>query len=91
MNVGIGNNDDDPELEIIATYDNHHIQAFNHDGVAINASPWFRNRPSGCSGLPMTWGQFIRWPTLRWRRTTPICSRGSGRTRAGRNENASRF
>ncbi len=61
LNVGIGNIDDDPELEILATYDNHHIQAFNHDGVAIDAAPWFSNRQSGYSGLPMTWGQFIRW------------------------------
>ena len=29
LNVGIGNIDDDPALEILATYDNHHIQAFD--------------------------------------------------------------
>jgi len=61
LNVGVGNIDDDPELEIIVTYDNHHIQAFNPDGTAINASPWFTNRDSNYSGNAMTWGQFIRW------------------------------
>ena len=61
LNVGIGNIDDDDELEIIATYDNHHIQAFNHDGVAIDASPWFTNRSSDYPDERFTWGQFIRW------------------------------
>ena len=61
LNVGIGNIDDDPELEILATYDNHHIQAFEHDGVAIDAAPYFTNRSSQYLGLPLTWGQFIRW------------------------------
>ncbi len=61
LNVAIGNIDDDPELEIIATYDNHHIQAFNHDGVAIDSAPWFTNRASEFAGQRLTWGQFIRW------------------------------
>ena len=61
LNVGIGNIDDDDELEVIATYDNHHIQAFDHDGVAIDTSPWFTNRSSEYAGERMTWGQFIRW------------------------------
>jgi hypothetical protein len=61
LNVGIGNIDDDNNLEIIVTYDNHHIQAFNHDGVAINASSYFTNRSSKYFGKPLTWGQFIRW------------------------------
>ncbi len=66
LNVAIGNIDDDPQLEILATYDNHHIQAFDHDGVAINASPWFTNRANEWSGQRLTWGQFIRWadPTV---------------------------
>ena len=34
----IGDINDDPEMEIIATYDNHHIQAFHHDGVAIDSA-----------------------------------------------------
>jgi len=61
LNVAIGNIDDDPELEILATYDNHHIQAFDHDGVAIDAAPWFTNRASEWDGQRLTWGQFIRW------------------------------
>ena len=61
LNVGIANIDDDPELEVFATYDNHHIQAFDHDGVAIDAAPWFSNRSSDYSGERLTWGQFIRW------------------------------
>jgi hypothetical protein len=61
LNVGIGNIDDDNDLEIIVTYDNHHIQAFNPNGVAIDASAYFTNRSSDYLNLPMTWGQFIRW------------------------------
>lgn len=61
LNVGIGDIDDDPELEILATYDNHHIQAFDPNGVAIDSSPWFTNRDSSYSGQRLTWGQFIRW------------------------------
>ncbi len=61
LNVGIGDIDDDNELEILVTYDNHHIQAFDHDGVAIDASAYFTNRSSSSLGNRMTWGQFIRW------------------------------
>ncbi|MCP4248247.1 MAG: VCBS repeat-containing protein [bacterium] len=61
LNVGIGNIDDDAELEVIVTYDNHHIQAFDHDGVAIDTASWFTNRSSESSGQRLTWGQFIRW------------------------------
>jgi hypothetical protein len=61
LNVGIGNIDDDNDLEIVVTYDNHHIQAFKQNGVAINASFWFSNRSSEYLGMTMTWGQFIRW------------------------------
>jgi hypothetical protein len=61
LNVGIGNIDDDPQQEIIVTYDNHHIQAFNHDGQAIDASDYFNNRDSDYRDMPLTWGQFIRW------------------------------
>jgi len=61
LNVAIGDIDDDAELEIVATYDNHHIQAFNHDGVAIDSAPWFTNRASEFAGQRLTWGQFIRW------------------------------
>ncbi|MEN6318465.1 MAG: VCBS repeat-containing protein [Syntrophaceae bacterium] len=64
--MGIGNIDDNPDLEIIVTYDNHQIQAFKNNGVAINASSWFTNPSSQYPGMPMTWGQFIRWadPTV---------------------------
>jgi FG-GAP-like repeat len=61
LNVGIGDIDDDAEKEIIVTYDNHHIQAFNHDGRAIDASSYFTNRDSNYLNMPLTWGQFIRW------------------------------
>jgi len=61
LNVGLGNIDDDAKLEVIVTYDNHFIQAFHHDGVAMDASPWFTNRDSDYEGERMTWGQFIRW------------------------------
>lgn len=60
MNVGIGNIDDDPKLEIIVTYDNHAIQAFKDNGIAIDSSPWFTNRASAYAGRRLTWGQFIR-------------------------------
>jgi hypothetical protein len=61
LNVGIGDIDEDADLEILVTYDNHHIQAFDPDGVALDASPWFRNRHSDYAGERLTWGQFIRW------------------------------
>jgi hypothetical protein len=61
LNAAVGNIDDDDELEVIATYDNHHIQAFDHDGVAIDASDYYANRQSPWVGNRMTWGQFIRW------------------------------
>jgi hypothetical protein len=60
-NVGIGNIDDDPELEILVTYDNHQINAFNHDGTSILASDYFTNRATQYAGQRMGWGQFIRW------------------------------
>ncbi|KAH3732907.1 Cell surface protein [Pelomyxa schiedti] len=61
LNVGIGNIDDDDNLEIIGTYDNHQIQAFKYDGVTINASPYFTNRGTECLDNLFTWGQFIRY------------------------------
>ena len=64
-NVGIGNIDNDRNLEIIATFDNHQINAFNHDGTSIRASRWFTNRESGAEGRRMGWGQFIRWADPR--------------------------
>ena len=61
LNVGVGNIDDQPDLEILVTYDNHHIQAFKKDGVAIDSSPWFTNPANDYLGQRLTWGQFIRW------------------------------
>jgi hypothetical protein len=64
-NVAIGNIDNDPDLEIITTFDNHQINAFNDDGTSILASPWFTNPESGALGRRMGWGQFIRWADPR--------------------------
>jgi hypothetical protein len=61
LNVGIGNLDDDPDLEILVTYDNHHINAFKPDGTSLLASDWYRNRASEFAGQRLGWGQFIRW------------------------------
>lgn len=61
LNVGIGNLDDDPEKEIVVTFDNHQINVFQHTGVSMLASPWFTNRSSEYSGNRLNWGQFIRW------------------------------
>ena len=65
-NVAIGNLDDDPQLEIVVTFDNHQINIFNADGTSLLAAPWFTNRESGYAGRRLGWGQFIRWlsPTV---------------------------
>ena len=60
-NVGIGQLDDDPQREVVVTYDNHQINLFNHDGTSVLASPWYTNRQSGHVGNRFGWGQFIRW------------------------------
>jgi FG-GAP-like repeat len=60
-NVGIGNLDDDRQLEIVATFDNHQINVFNHDGTSLLASPWYTNRQGDHFGRRLGWGQFIRW------------------------------
>jgi FG-GAP-like repeat len=60
-NVGIGNLDDDPQLEIVVTFDNHQINLFNHDGTSVLASPWYTNRENAHVGARLGWGQFIRW------------------------------
>jgi hypothetical protein len=64
-NVGIGNLDDDPQLEVVVTFDNHQINVFNHDGTSVLASPWYTNRQSGHVGARLGWGQFIRWLSPR--------------------------
>ncbi len=60
-NVAIGNLDDDPQLEIVVTFDNHQINVFNDDGTSMLAAPWFTNRESGYAARRLGWGQFIRW------------------------------
>jgi hypothetical protein len=60
-NIGVGNLDDDPALEIVVTYDNHQINVFNHDGTSTLASSYFTNRQSAYQGNRLNWGQFIRW------------------------------
>ncbi|HCB03101.1 MAG TPA: hypothetical protein DEQ43_02400 [Nocardioides bacterium] len=65
-NVGIGNIDDDPQVEILATFDNHQLHAFNLDGTSVLASPWFTNPESGrAQGKRMAWGDFIRWASAK--------------------------
>jgi hypothetical protein len=66
-NVGIGNIDDDPHLEVLVTYDNHQINAFRYDGTSVLASGYYTNPQTGANlGMRMGWGQFIRWldPTV---------------------------
>jgi hypothetical protein len=60
-NVGIGNLDNDPQLEVVVTFDNHQINLFNHDGTSVLASPWYTNPDSSHAGSRLGWGQFIRW------------------------------
>lgn len=60
-NVGIGNIDDDPQLEILVTYDNHQINAFKPDGSSVLASSWYTNPQNAVLGKRLGWGQFIRW------------------------------
>jgi hypothetical protein len=64
-NVGIGNLDDDRQLEIVVTFDNHQINVFNHDGTSMLASRWYTNRQSDWLGRRLGWGQFIRWLSPR--------------------------
>ena len=64
-NVGIGNLDNDRQLEIVVTFDNHQINVFNHDGTSLLASPWYTNRDSAHAGSRLGWGQFIRWLSPR--------------------------
>jgi hypothetical protein len=61
-NVGIGNLDDDRQLEVVATFDNHQIHLFNHDGTSVLAAPWFKDRQTG---ERLGWGDFIRWLSAR--------------------------
>jgi len=63
-NVGIGNLDDDADLEIVVTYDNHQINVFQPDGSSMLASSWYTNPATQYLNKPMGWGQFIRWRDL---------------------------
>ncbi len=65
-NVGIGQLDDSPELEIAVTYDDHQLNIFHHDGTSALASSYFTNPANMYLDMPMGWGQFIRWadPTI---------------------------
>ena len=60
-NVGLGNVDDDPQLEVIVTYDDHQINVFNHDGTSVLTSDWYTNRDTKYAGQRLGYGQFIRW------------------------------
>ncbi len=60
-NVGIGNLDDDPNLEIVVTYDDHQINVFKHDGTSVLASSYYTNPQTKYLGQRLGWGQFIRW------------------------------
>lgn len=60
-NIGVGNLNEDSQLEIVVTFDNHQINVFRPDGVSFLASDYFRNRATEYSGNRMNWGQFIRW------------------------------
>jgi hypothetical protein len=64
-NVGIGNLDDDAQLEIVVTYDNHQINVFEPDGSSVLASPWYTNPSSMYLNQRMGWGQFIRWADFK--------------------------
>jgi hypothetical protein len=61
LNVGIGNLDDDPQSEIVVTFDNHQINVFQHTGVSMLASSYYTNRDPTYQGNRLNWGQFIRW------------------------------
>ena len=61
LNVGIGNLNDDPFLEIVVTFDNHQINVFYHNGLSMLASDYYTNRSYKYPGYPLNWGQFIRW------------------------------
>ena len=66
LNLGVGDLDDDPALEIVVTFDNHQINVFDHDGVSHLASDYYRNRATEYHDNRLNWGQMIRWfdPTV---------------------------
>ncbi|GAM26847.1 hypothetical protein SAMD00019534_100220 [Acytostelium subglobosum LB1] len=67
LNVGIGNLDDTSDLEIVVTYDNHQLQVFKYNGIALNENPTYTqnhigNKAKSAIGQPLTFGQH----TPRW-------------------------
>ena len=81
-NVGIGNIDDDPQLEIIATFDNHQINAFNHDGTSILASPGSPTaRVATRRGRGWAGGSSSAGPNPRVERATTTGTPARGRAR----------
>ena len=83
-NVGIGNLDDDPQMEVVVTFDNHQINVFNHDGTSVLASPWYTNRADRVRGPRLGWGQFIRWLSPKVEDATITATSASGRARRDR-------
>jgi len=61
LNVGVGNLDDDSELEIVITYDNHFVNVFQHTGVSMLASDYYLNRNNPYVNDRLNWGQMIRY------------------------------
>ena len=82
LNVAIGNIDDDPELEIVVTYDNHQINAFNHDGTSLLASSYFTNPRTSTSTTAWAGASSSGGPTRPSRPTTTTCTRTTGPIRA---------
>jgi hypothetical protein len=59
LNVGIGQMDDDPYLEVLSSFDNHQFQAFKRNGLAINMGSFYKqvNNANKQKGSNITWGQ----------------------------------
>ena len=74
-----------PSWRSSRTFDNHQINAFNHDGTSILASPWFTNRDSRAPGPPDGLGPVhpLGRPGGGARGTT-TCTRVPGPARPGR-------
>ena len=61
LNVGLGQLDDDPQLELVVTNDTHKIMVFDHDGTSKLLSPWYTNRDTKYKGKRLCWSQMTRW------------------------------
>ena len=82
-NVGFGNLDDDPQLEIVVTFDNHQINLFNHDGTSVLASPWYTNRQNDTGRRSAGASSSAGW-TRASRPATTTATPAPGRTCAAR-------